>query len=68
MTDVAVNDGFWHFICVTWQAKNGSWNIYQDGKLSANGTNLATGESVDGRGSLVNILCYEVPLTANLTN
>ena len=43
VTGVKVNDGRWHHVLVTWQMSTGEWNIYKDGKLTANGTRLSTG-------------------------
>ncbi|CAK9810357.1 Sushi, von Willebrand factor type A, EGF and pentraxin domain-containing protein 1, partial [Anthophora quadrimaculata] len=53
VTDIKVNDGHWHFICFTWEAEDGFWNIFIDGILRDNGTHLAKGTSIQGNGTLV---------------
>ncbi|XP_076634348.1 sushi, von Willebrand factor type A, EGF and pentraxin domain-containing protein 1 [Colletes latitarsis] len=53
VTDIKVNDGYWHFICVTWENENGSWNTFMDGLLKDNGTRLAKGTNVQSNGTLV---------------
>ncbi|XP_017761718.1 PREDICTED: sushi, von Willebrand factor type A, EGF and pentraxin domain-containing protein 1-like [Eufriesea mexicana] len=53
ITDIKVNDGHWHFVCFTWEAENGSWNIFIDGLLRDNGTQLAKGTSIQGNGTLI---------------
>lgn len=53
VTDIKVNDGYWHFLCITWENTNGSWNIFLDGILKDTGTNLAKGLTIPGR--LLNI-------------
>ena len=51
-TGVAVNDGHWHFVVVTWQASNGKVHLYRDGSLVFSGT-LAPGTSITSEGALV---------------
>ncbi|XP_076181652.1 sushi, von Willebrand factor type A, EGF and pentraxin domain-containing protein 1 isoform X2 [Ptiloglossa arizonensis] len=53
VTDIKVNDGYWHFVCVTWESENGSWNAFMDGFLRDNGTRLARRTIVQGNGTLV---------------
>ncbi|KAG7203366.1 hypothetical protein KM043_013441 [Ampulex compressa] len=53
VTDIKVNDGRWHFLCLTWESKTGSWEVHIDGFLRDNGTNLAKGSVIQGNGSLV---------------
>nr|XP_034194420.1 sushi, von Willebrand factor type A, EGF and pentraxin domain-containing protein 1-like [Osmia lignaria] len=53
VTDIKVNDGHWHFICITWESEYGYWNIFIDGFLRDNGTHLAKGSVVQGSGTLV---------------
>ncbi|XP_076388011.1 sushi, von Willebrand factor type A, EGF and pentraxin domain-containing protein 1 isoform X1 [Megachile rotundata] len=53
VTDIKVNDGHWHFICITWESQNGSWNVYIDGLLRDNGTHLAKGTVIQGSGTLI---------------
>lgn len=53
VTDISLNDGYWHFICATWQSVNGSWKIYVDGILKAGGQQLATNTVILGNGSVV---------------
>ncbi|XP_076231899.1 sushi, von Willebrand factor type A, EGF and pentraxin domain-containing protein 1 isoform X3 [Calliopsis andreniformis] len=53
VTDIKVNDGYWHFVCITWENGNGSWNVYIDGLLKDSGTRLAKGTIVQGNGTVV---------------
>ncbi|KOX71267.1 Sushi, von Willebrand factor type A, EGF and pentraxin domain-containing protein 1, partial [Melipona quadrifasciata] len=53
ITDIKVNDGHWHFVCFTWEAESGSWNIFIDGLLRDNGTHLAKGTFIQGNGILI---------------
>lgn len=48
VTDIKVNDGLWHFVCITWESGSGSWNVFVDGHLRDNGTRLARGFSIQG--------------------
>lgn len=52
MTDIIINDGLWHFVCVTWSSHNGFYEIYLDGKLYINGMSLSAGSVIAGGGSL----------------
>lgn len=38
VTDIAVNDGRWHHVTVTWSGAAATWAIYVDGLQRANGT------------------------------
>ncbi|XP_026669674.1 sushi, von Willebrand factor type A, EGF and pentraxin domain-containing protein 1-like [Ceratina calcarata] len=53
VTDIKVNDSHWHFVCFTWEVKNGSWEIFVDGILRDNGTHLAKGSPLQGNGTFV---------------
>ncbi|XP_047361548.1 sushi, von Willebrand factor type A, EGF and pentraxin domain-containing protein 1-like isoform X4 [Vespa velutina] len=53
VTDIKINDGYWHFLCITWENTNGSWNIFLDGILKDTGTNLAKGLTIPGNGSFI---------------
>jgi len=48
VTDVKVNDGNWHFLCVTWEIERGSWRVFVDGILKDSGVGLAQGAIVRG--------------------
>lgn len=48
VTDVFLNDGYWHHICASWTSTNGSYHIYVDGKLIKNGSDLAVNTKIDG--------------------
>jgi len=48
VTDIKVNDGYWHFLCVTWENKHGFWNVFVDGMLKDSGVRLARGAIVQG--------------------
>ncbi len=51
-TGVALNDGSWHHLAVTWSAANGRLRVYKDGKLAFSGS-VRAGATVPGGGSLV---------------
>ncbi|KAM0734376.1 Sushi, von Willebrand factor type A, EGF and pentraxin domain-containing protein 1 [Formica fusca] len=53
VTDVKVNDGYWHFLCVTWENGYGTWRVFVDGILKDSGTRLAQGVVVQANGFLV---------------
>ncbi|KAL6256847.1 hypothetical protein P5V15_011783 [Pogonomyrmex californicus] len=53
VTDVKVNDGKWHFLCVTWESERGSWRVFLDGILKDSGIDLAQGTVIRANGSLV---------------
>ncbi|XP_011871381.1 PREDICTED: sushi, von Willebrand factor type A, EGF and pentraxin domain-containing protein 1-like [Vollenhovia emeryi] len=53
VTDVKINDGNWHFLCVAWESERGSWRVYVDGILRDSGVGLAQGSIVQANGSLV---------------
>jgi len=48
VTDVSVADGKWHHVAVTWQSRDGVWNIYKDGHRLDGGRGLATGRLIKG--------------------
>jgi sushi, von Willebrand factor type A, EGF and pentraxin domain-containing protein 1 len=54
VTDVAINDGYWHHVTITFQGDErgdmggGMWKIYVDGELRANGT-TESGTRVEGQ-------------------
>ncbi|XP_071636943.1 sushi, von Willebrand factor type A, EGF and pentraxin domain-containing protein 1 [Temnothorax longispinosus] len=53
VTDVKINDGNWHFLCVTWESERGSWRVSVDGILKDSGVGLAQGTVVRANGSFV---------------
>lgn len=53
ITDITLNDGEWHFICVTWMSANGKYDIYIDGTLRDAGTNLSTNSFIEANGTIV---------------
>ncbi|XP_066290421.1 sushi, von Willebrand factor type A, EGF and pentraxin domain-containing protein 1-like [Branchiostoma lanceolatum] len=52
-TMVAANVGEWIHVCVTWQSSDGSWQVFLNGNLEKTGTGLATGQVIQGGGTLV---------------
>lgn len=49
VTDVAVNDGRWHHVTVTWSGlTTGAWTIYVDGLPRANGTVSGSNGIIEG--------------------
>ncbi|GAB0087495.1 sushi, von Willebrand factor type A, EGF and pentraxin domain-containing protein 1 [Sergentomyia squamirostris] len=53
VSDIVVNDGHWHFVCVTWKSQEGSYNMYADGILQHYGYNLSSSNAVENGGVLV---------------
>lgn len=49
VTDVHLNDGLWHHVCVTWSSLNGSYKIFVDAKLTKFGFNLAPESQIQGK-------------------
>lgn len=49
---MAANDGKWHHICVTWKNTAGSWKLYKDGAVAAQGTGLKPGDVIKPGGSI----------------
>lgn len=48
VTDVKINDDYWHFLCVAWESERGSWRVSVDGILKDSGVALAQGTVVRG--------------------
>lgn len=53
ITDLKVNDGIWHFICVSWASAAGSYEIYSDGILFLQGKSLSASKKISGNGIFV---------------
>ncbi|XP_066147032.1 sushi, von Willebrand factor type A, EGF and pentraxin domain-containing protein 1-like [Euwallacea fornicatus] len=53
VTDVLLNDGYWHHICASWSSTNGTYHIYVDGEVVKNGSDLAPFSTIGGRGYLI---------------
>lgn len=53
VTSVSAIDGKWHHICATWENRAGSWKLYKDGVVAAQGQGLQNGHVIRGGGSLV---------------
>lgn len=49
VTDIFLNDGRWHFLCVTWSSFRGEYSIYVDGELKENGHNFGTKQKINGK-------------------
>ncbi|XP_078364413.1 neuronal pentraxin-2-like [Oculina patagonica] len=49
---VSTNDGSWHHICVSWENKAGSWEIYKDGVYQSSGSGVKTGYVIETDGIL----------------
>nr|XP_006816606.1 PREDICTED: sushi, von Willebrand factor type A, EGF and pentraxin domain-containing protein 1 [Saccoglossus kowalevskii] len=52
-TDVALNDGTWHHVVVTWTNRGGAWRFYVDGVLASTGEHLRDSDVIFGGGVLV---------------
>ncbi|KAG4075716.1 hypothetical protein HA402_003541 [Bradysia odoriphaga] len=53
VTDVNINDGLWHFICVAWTRDNGFYEIHVDGSLHHTGYNLSENNFIESNGVFV---------------
>lgn len=53
ITDIQINDGQWHFICLSWSSEGGVYEIYVDGELRDTGFNLSPGSVIEGNGTLI---------------
>ena len=50
---IPLNDGGWHYICMTWASGSGEINVYIDGALGKTFTGVAKGQSIPGSGTVV---------------
>lgn len=48
ITDIYLNDGFWHYICASWTNFEGGYVIYIDGNLTQSGKGISTGKLIKG--------------------
>lgn len=48
ITDIYLNDGFWHYICASWSDFEGRYAIYVDGNLTQSNVGLSTGKQIQG--------------------
>ncbi|XP_055618198.1 sushi, von Willebrand factor type A, EGF and pentraxin domain-containing protein 1-like [Toxorhynchites rutilus septentrionalis] len=53
VTNVFINDGHWHFICLSWISQMGLYEIYLDGELHTTGYGLSSGKAIEGNGLFV---------------
>uniref|UniRef100_A0A182NDP0 Sushi, von Willebrand factor type A, EGF and pentraxin domain-containing protein 1 n=1 Tax=Anopheles dirus TaxID=7168 RepID=A0A182NDP0_9DIPT len=53
VTNVSLNDGAWHFVCVCWTSADGRYEVYRDGLLAADGGGLSLGVPIPPGGSYV---------------
>jgi len=52
-TNVSLNDGNWHHLCVSWTSVDGEWKLYVNATQRAAGRSLATNTYVLTGGTLV---------------
>uniref|UniRef100_UPI00358FB954 adhesion G-protein coupled receptor D2 n=1 Tax=Myxine glutinosa TaxID=7769 RepID=UPI00358FB954 len=50
---MALNDGRWHHVCVTWDGHDGTWIIYMDAKPRGRGRGLHAGSHIAGGGIFI---------------
>ena len=50
---VKINDTTWHHICVTWKNTKGYWQLYLDGQLQSNGTDLKKNHQIPAGGTVI---------------
>uniref|UniRef100_A0A8C4QS32 Adhesion G protein-coupled receptor D2 n=2 Tax=Eptatretus burgeri TaxID=7764 RepID=A0A8C4QS32_EPTBU len=50
---MALNDGHWHHVCVTWDGHDGSWIVYMDAKPRGRGRGLHAGSHIAGGGIFI---------------
>ncbi|XP_062536901.1 sushi, von Willebrand factor type A, EGF and pentraxin domain-containing protein 1-like [Armigeres subalbatus] len=53
ITNVHINDGKWHFICLTWSSSRGLYEIFLDGKLHTTGYGLSSDKTIEAHGLFV---------------
>ncbi|XP_053687129.1 sushi, von Willebrand factor type A, EGF and pentraxin domain-containing protein 1-like [Sabethes cyaneus] len=53
VTNVYINDGMWHFICLTWTNQRGIYEIFLDGELQTTGYDLSSGKTIEANGLFV---------------
>lgn len=53
VTDILLNDGLWHHLCVTWEHSKGKYNIYIDGSSVKSGNGLAKSTTIEGNGNMI---------------
>ena len=46
VTSISAVDGIWHHICATWENTAGSWKLFKDGVVAADGQGLNRGERI----------------------
>ncbi|XP_028399986.1 sushi, von Willebrand factor type A, EGF and pentraxin domain-containing protein 1-like [Dendronephthya gigantea] len=52
--NIKINDGRWHHICITWQAKGGRYLFFKDGRKVGSGTiSDSVGKLIPGKGTWV---------------
>lgn len=53
VTNAYINDGSWHFVCLTWTSHKGVYEIYLDGELHTTGHDLSAGKVIEANGLFV---------------
>lgn len=53
ITDITLNDGLWHFLCVAWMSDRGFYEIYVDGVLQHTGFDLGADNLIEPNGTLI---------------
>ncbi|XP_065089093.1 sushi, von Willebrand factor type A, EGF and pentraxin domain-containing protein 1-like [Ochlerotatus camptorhynchus] len=53
VTNVYINDGIWHFICLAWTSHKGLYEIFLDGQLHTTGYGLSSGKAIEANGLFV---------------
>ncbi|CAG9855886.1 unnamed protein product [Phyllotreta striolata] len=53
VTDIHLNDGLWHHVCVTWGSNKGTYQIFVDAKLVKFGVDLSPDSQIQEKGSLI---------------
>nr|XP_022902897.1 sushi, von Willebrand factor type A, EGF and pentraxin domain-containing protein 1-like isoform X2 [Onthophagus taurus] len=53
ISDIKLNDGFWHYFCFTWSGLTGTYQVYVDGKIAQKGNEFAKGEYLGGNGTMM---------------
>ncbi|XP_019624991.1 PREDICTED: uncharacterized protein LOC109470470 isoform X5 [Branchiostoma belcheri] len=53
MADPPVWDGEWHTVCTTWRSRDGAWQFYVDGDLTASGSGFRVGGRVRRGGTWI---------------
>lgn len=53
VSDISMNDGRWHHLCVAWASRHGTYQMYVDGDLKHVGRDLSTNSVIPANGKFI---------------